>query len=137
MKEPINPNVGIVEKLFEDFSRGDMSGIMAAFSEDICWTYPDGSPAAGQHRGKKEVLDAMAVQARAYPAGLQMRDLTVHGDRDRAFAEYKWSATNARGSSVDEHALVVFEIRDGLVVVVRDFNMGKERTACGSQPLEK
>ena len=129
-------NIETVRQMFEAFGRGDIEGLLARFDDDVSWSYPEGTILGGRHQGRAGILRFISLIGRIYPAGLQVAEVTLFADRDRVFAEFPWVATSVRGDRVRERALIVFELRGGRVVAIREYNQGGERSAISDLTLD-
>lgn len=127
-----NENIQVVEKVFKDLSEGKLEAVMTSFAEAPTWRYPEGSPFKTLYEGLNGVQEYLHDVKKVYPAGRHIADLTLHGDRDRVFAEYRFTATSNHGKKVEEHALAVFELVFGKITSVREYNTGHERSVLGS-----
>ncbi len=55
-----HPNVELMRKGYEAFSRGDMKTVGGIFSEDIVWHSPGDNPLAGDFKGTDQVFGLLA-----------------------------------------------------------------------------
>jgi ketosteroid isomerase-like protein len=51
-----HPNADVVRRAYDAFSRGDMDGLGALFTDDITFSIPGRSPLAGEYKGKEAVF---------------------------------------------------------------------------------
>ena len=49
-------NVAIIRKAYEDFAKGDIPAVLAAFHPSIAWHIPGHSPLSGDYRGHDELI---------------------------------------------------------------------------------
>ena len=48
-------NADVIRKAYDDFARGDVSAVFAAFDTSISWHIPGHSPLSGDYRGHEQV----------------------------------------------------------------------------------
>ncbi|MBF2076247.1 MAG: nuclear transport factor 2 family protein [Synechococcales cyanobacterium C42_A2020_086] len=51
-----HPNVAIIKRYYEAYSRGDLATVRSIFASDITWKIPGHHPLAGTKRGADEVF---------------------------------------------------------------------------------
>ncbi len=104
--------------------RGDLAALRASFAPDATWTMGGDLPVSGTWSGPDGIIDGFL--ARMTERLDTSRPLTqeIHGivaDGDRAVAEWTSRATTAEGASYQNDYAVVFDVRDGLIVAVREY----------------
>ena len=113
------------ERLLGAFATGDLAAVGECLADDVVWHLPGDSQVAGEHTGRAAVLDFLgkAVALSEGTFGLELVD-TAYSDT-RAFAWQRITAHRA-DARLDELEVLVFEVRDGLVVdVVHRPEIGK------------
>jgi ketosteroid isomerase-like protein len=50
-----NSNAMIIRKVYQDFARGDISAVFAAFDASIAWHVPGHSPLSGDYNGHDQI----------------------------------------------------------------------------------
>jgi ketosteroid isomerase-like protein len=104
--------------------RGDLAALRASFASDATWTVGGDLPVSGTWSGPDGIIDGFL--ARMTERLDTSRPLTqeIHGivaDGDRAVAEWTSRATTTGGASYQNDYAVVFDVRDGLIVAVREY----------------
>jgi ketosteroid isomerase-like protein len=124
-----SPNVAVVQRAFDAFSRRDVEGLVAACSTEIEFHLPTaqltriGLPYRGHEGVRTYVRDAARVWAELR---LEPREYHEAGDVVVAVGRvYAWGA----GRVVDTPAAWVWRMRDGLAVRVDVFENAAEALA--------
>jgi len=81
-------NKELVQSAFDNFSKGNIAGILDMVSDDIVWNMngPDVIPFAGQRKGKAEVMDFFAqIAASSEMEKFEPQTFVAEGDKVVAF----------------------------------------------------
>ena len=125
-------NMKVVERLFEAMEKRDLDGALATFDENGYWDTPAGGPFSGRFMGKSGLRRLFQLFAVAWPEGSIARELTLHADGDRVFAEFTWNPVNDSAPRVPTRSLAVFELVFGRIAAVREFESGPPTSARAS-----
>ena len=86
MADAVNPNLALVQRMYECFNRNDMDTIRREiFAPDLVWNLPGRHPLAGTKRGADEVLAFFSqlvkanIQVTLDPAAIPTPALTPWG----------------------------------------------------------
>ncbi len=111
-------NVAVVQKIYEDFGRGDIQAVVDAFAEDAVFKQPVAgeSPLAGTYRGKEEI-DAWFhnIENLTETEAFEPREFIRQGDRVVVFGEYRFLA-KATQKSWQSEWVMSWTFRGGKVV---------------------
>jgi ketosteroid isomerase-like protein len=104
--------------------RGDIDALRASFAPEATWWLRGDLPTSGTWTGPGEILDG-------FLAGMTSRlDLTkplsqevksIVADGELAVAEWTSRATTTSGAAYENDYAVVFHVRDGKIVAVREY----------------
>jgi len=110
-----------VERYFERVVSGDPA-VAELLAEDVRWLAPQSSPVGRVHQGKPAVLALMASGVGLYdtrhPMDIQREAIVASGEH--VFVEMTIVATTGAGEPYENHYVMVFRLRDGLIVEVHE-----------------
>jgi ketosteroid isomerase-like protein len=114
----------VVQAYVSALQRGDIAALRASFARDATWWLPGGLPTSGTWRGPNEIIDGFLAQMTARldvskPLSQELNRIVADGDH--AVAEWTSRATTKSGTSYENDYAVVFRVRDGLVLEVREY----------------
>jgi len=116
-------NKQIVAALFERFSAGDITGVLALMTDDVTWRVPgkpELSPVAGSY-GKERLRRLFNRMLAQLDSGLKMTVLgsVAEGDQVAVEVESSGDLRNGRQYRQQYHFLISF--RDGKIALVREY----------------
>ncbi len=117
-------NVALVKRGYDAFSKGDLAAIQAMGAEDEVWeTTLGGAPGFRyEYRGPGEVLEFFAtLQERTGGTFKDEPEAFMPVDDDRVAVLEHITATRD-GRTLDHHVVHVFEVRDGKIRRVTEYN---------------
>jgi ketosteroid isomerase-like protein len=119
----IERNKQIAAALFERFSAGDITGVLALMTDDVTWRVPgkpELSPVSGSY-GKERLRRLFNRMLAQLDSGLKMTVLgsVAEGDQVAVEAESSGDLRNGRQYRQQYHFLISF--RDGKIAVVREY----------------
>ena len=105
----------VLERLFAAFNRHDIDGVMACFTPDVVFEAAVGPDAYGRRFvGREETGRAFVAVWTASPdAAWHVHRHTVAGDR--AFSEWRFTATRPDGGRVDVEGVDLFTFQHALI----------------------
>ncbi|MBL7488283.1 nuclear transport factor 2 family protein [Frankia sp. AgB1.9] len=104
--------------------RGDLAALRASFAPKATWTIRGDLPVAGTWTGADEILDGFLAQVVATLDPEVAVTQTLHrilADGEYAVAEWTSHAQARSGTPYDNDYAVLFQVRDGLIVSVREY----------------
>jgi ketosteroid isomerase-like protein len=110
------PNVSLVQSLYDAFARGDIPAILGAMDPDIVWDIPQAPdyPLGGTHRGPQgiaseffSVIPSYYLEFAAIP-----QHMVDNGDRVIVLGEYRGKG-KASGTAFQVPVAHVYDFRDG------------------------
>jgi len=116
-------NIGVVQRGYEAFGRGDIESLLALLDETITWSTPGPAdlPMAGNRRGRAGVaeffqtlvatVDVLRFEPKQFVAQGDVV-VVVGGDTSRV---------KATGASVEFEWVHVFTLRDGKIVAFKEY----------------
>lgn len=111
-----HPNVGLIRKGYEAFSRGDLGALSELFTQDIQWHEAGGtgSPLAGDYKGQEAVFEMFGKLVELTGGNFEVRlDECVADDR-QAVAVHMANARNGSRTYTSREA-IVFHLLEGKV----------------------
>ena len=107
-------NLKSVQKVYEDFAKGDIFSVLGFLTPDTQWTEAEGFPYAGTYVGPKAVLEGVFMRLGSEWNGFAaVPDEFVDGG-DTIVALGKYSGTyKATGKSLDVNFAHVWKVQDG------------------------
>jgi len=104
--------------------RGDLDALHASFAPKATWTLRGNLPIAGTWTGADEILDGFLAQLVATLDPQVAVTQTLHriiADGEFAVAEWTSHARARDGKPYENDYAVVFQVRDGLIISVREY----------------
>jgi ketosteroid isomerase-like protein len=109
-----HPNASVVRQLHGAFSKGDLDGALATFTDDAVWHTAGKSPLSGEARGKDQIralfMKLMELSEGTFRA--ELHDVTASDEHAVYLGRDKGQRA---GKSLDEPDSVVCHIRDGKI----------------------
>jgi ketosteroid isomerase-like protein len=110
-------NVGLVERMYECFNRGDLETIKReVFATDLVWTLPGRNPVGGVKNGPDEVIAFFAGLVRS---GIQVDLVKIDAWGDDTVVEVHRGHGESRGAALDALNCTHYQIRDGRIARVQ------------------
>jgi uncharacterized protein len=117
-------NEQIARKLYEDFAKGNVPGVLGALDPKIEWNeaenfiYAQGSPFIGPEKVLQEVFVRLGTEWNDFRA--TPNDFAVSGDR--VFVAGRYQGTfKPTGKSMDAQFMHVLTIRNGKITVFQQY----------------
>lgn len=110
-------NEALVRRIFDAFARKQGLSLRDCFADDAFWHVPGSSATAGTYRGRSEIFRFLGNLPKLTGGTYGSRLIDVLASEERAAALYRASGERD-GRSLDIDQLLLFTIRDGLVVEV-------------------
>jgi len=110
-------NADVVRRLFGAFERKDGFGLRGLFAEDAVWRVPGDSAMAGTYSGRDAIFRFLGRLPKETQGTYGSKLIDVLASADRAAALYRASGER-RGRRLDLDQLLLFRLRDGLLVEV-------------------
>ena len=110
-----HPNVELVRRGYEAFSKGDLQTIDELFADDIVWHNGTTGPFAGDRRSKKEVFEFFGELAERSNGTFAIEVHDVVGGDEHVVALTTTHGTR-NGKSLDSRGADVWRLRDGKAV---------------------
>lgn len=114
----------VVQNYLAALQRGDLEALRASFAPWATWTLRGDLPVSGTYTGAGQILDTFlaAMVARLDTTQpLSQEITTIVADGDIGVAEWTSRATTRNGQVYENDYAVVFVVRDGLIVAVREY----------------
>jgi len=110
-------NADVVRRLFGAFERKESFALRGLFAEDAVWRVPGASAMAGTYSGRDAIFRFLGRLPKETEGTYGSRLIDVLASADRAAALYRASGERG-GRRLDLDQLLLFRLRDGLVVEV-------------------
>ena len=128
--ETSNPNVEIVEGMYEAFAAGDGGAVLAKFSPDIIWneaesnSLADGNPYTGPQAVAEGVFGRLAQEWETFT----LTDQTIYAvGEDMVLATGRYRGTHAvTGKSINAQHSHIWWFEDGLVTRFQQYTDTKQ-----------
>ena len=120
-----NPNIGLIQNLYDMFGRGDIDGIVAAATPDVTIGLdgrPKDFPFLGHHKGHAGMRDFFRILAETHDI-TSFSPQEFYADADKVFVigSYSWiMKPSGRAGSSDW--LHVWTVRNGKISGMRSLN---------------
>lgn len=119
--------LALLHAFAEAWNRHDLEGLLALCIEDCVFETAAGPLACGtRHAGKDALRAAFPAAWRTWPDARWEEATHVVAPGGRAFSEWTFRGTDARGVATELRGVDLFEIRDGLIA--RKDTFRKRRT---------
>jgi uncharacterized protein len=125
---PADPraNVAAVVGMLDALSRGDRVRAKAAFAPDATWQCPPSMPWPPFYEGRDAIFDQyFAVDEDLFETGVSEYDLEVFNtvaEGDQVAVEMRHRSAGLDGQPYESDHSLVYVVRDGLIVAVREYN---------------
>jgi hypothetical protein len=120
-----NPNIGLIQNLYDMFGRGDIDGIVAQATLDVTIGLdgrPTDAPILGHHKGHAGMRDFFRILAETHDI-TSFSPQEFYADADKVFVvgHYTWvmKPSGVKGSSDWFH---IWTIRNGKIAGCRSLN---------------
>jgi ketosteroid isomerase-like protein len=116
-------NKQIAAALFERFSGGDITGVLALMTDDVTWRVPgkpELSPVAGSY-GKERLRRLFNRMLAQLDNGLKMTVLGSVSEGDQVAVEVESSGDLRNGRQYRQQYHFLIGFRDGKIAVVREY----------------
>jgi uncharacterized protein len=112
-----NPNVEIIQRMYECFNRGDMDTIrQEIFATDLIWRLPGHHPLAGTKNGAEEVI---AFFEQLNKAGIQVDLSGIDAWGENTVVEVHRGHGQSNGAVLDALNCTHYHIREGKIADVQ------------------
>ena len=117
-----SPNVQTIERLYDDFGRGDIPAVLGRLDPRVEWTVMDGSPYPGTYTGPDAVLNGIFMRLGTEWEGFRAEphEYLDAGEHVVALGRYHGSY-RAGGRSMSAAFAHVWTLRDGRVARFRQY----------------
>jgi hypothetical protein len=115
-----HPNVALLRRGYEAFSKGDMATIAALFSEDAVYHVPGSHLLSGDHRGRDAVLGVLAKLGELSGGTLSIDVHEVLATDDHGVVLH-WERASRQGKQLDSLETVVYHLRGGKITEMWSF----------------
>lgn len=116
-EETRKSNVGLVEKMYECFNRGDLQTIKdEVFSADLVWRLPGRHPLGGVKRGPDEVV---AFFGALVQSGIKVDLIDIDAWGENTVVEVHRGHGTAGNAALDALNCTHYRIRDGRIADVQ------------------
>lgn len=110
-------NLGLVEKMYECFNRGDMETIKReVFADNLVWTLPGRNPVGGVKHGADEVIAFFGGLA---STGIQVDLIKIDAWGDDTVVEVHRGHGTAKGATLDALNCTHYRIENGRIAEVQ------------------
>ena len=117
-------NIGLVQRGYEAFGRGDLDGLLSLLDANVEWKTPGASdlPTAGTRRGPAQVGEFFGVLADLIEfEHFEPQTFIADGDRVVVLGIDRFKIKGGSGRSISEPWCHVFTIRDGKIVAFQEY----------------
>lgn len=114
----------VVEAYVAALGRGDLATLRASFAPDATRTLGGDLPVSGTWNGPEGIIDGFLARMTTRLDTSRPLTQEIHGivaDADRAVVEWTSRATTTEGAPYQNDYAVAFDVRDGLIVAVREY----------------
>ena len=119
-----HPNVTLIRRTYEGLMQGYyVSALTETLSDDVVWHLPGSHPLAGDHRGRKAVLEAMAK----FDGFVRIELHDVVGNDQHVVALLR-ARGSRKGKTYQAMEVDIFHVRDGRVTEFWSFSEDQRLT---------
>jgi ketosteroid isomerase-like protein len=118
-RDAVAENRALLTAFVEAVQRGDVPALLEMVSEDLVWTVPGRSFAAGEHRGVGNVLAVLARLGEASGGTWRVAEAEVVPSDDGGFLICR-TVAEREGVSIEYGNVMQIRIEDGKIVEGRD-----------------
>lgn len=111
-----NANIAVIQKVYADFSRGDIESILNQLADDVVWEQPNqpAIPYGGKRHGRESVRQFFAAVAEVEVREFAPVEYLASGDRVVAIGH--WAGTVRRtGKSFRSAWAMAWTVTDGKI----------------------
>lgn len=112
-----HPNVAIIQRYYEAYTKGDLATVREVFAPDIVWRIPGHHPLSGAKRGVDEVFAFFQQLAKAKFRA----EVLFLGGNDAYVVDVHRGWSNLERDNIDQLWALLFRIQDGRVVEAVNF----------------
>lgn len=118
-----NRNREIVQKLYENFGRGDIPAVLEACAADVDWYFygPAVIPFAGHHVGHAEVMHFFKHVAETSTIEQFEPRVFIAAENRVVVLGFERVTARATGRSFQQEWLHDFTLRDGKIALIREY----------------
>jgi ketosteroid isomerase-like protein len=116
-------NIGLVQRGYEAFGRGDLDGLLSLLDANVEWKTPGASdlPTAGTRRGHAQVREFFGTLSELFDFELfEPRTFIADGDRVVVLGLDRIKVKGT-GKTLSEEWCHIFTLRNGKVVAFQEF----------------
>jgi len=119
-------NAAIIRKGYEDFARGNIPAVFAAFDPGITWHVPGHSPLSGDFTGHDQIGDFFrrTMELSGGEFGIDVHHVLADGDVVVALVTVN---ARRRGASASFSEVHVWRMRNGKAVAFREYQGDEQR----------
>lgn len=110
-----HPNVLLMCRATEAFSKGDMDGLRAMFDEDATWHVPGRSPVSGNYKGHSQIFAYFGKLAQLTGGTFKVEMHDCVGNDQHVVGLDRLTATRL-GKTLDINLGLVVHVRDGKIL---------------------
>ena len=115
-----HPNETLLRTLYDAFAAADMATVDRLLADDVTWYAPGTAQHAGTWHGKAELFASMGQLALMTGGTLRSEVVDVLANDRRAVVLQVTRAQRDGRPALQDREVIVFELRDGRVVEVRE-----------------
>lgn len=117
-----HPNLNIIDRFFDLYSRRDISGIKQVASENVKWTFPGQNPLSGTKVGIEEVISFFERMGSVMGSSNVQVEKLVMGVNDDNVLECQHIHTNREdGINFDQDMCVLWIFKHGKIIEGKHF----------------
>jgi ketosteroid isomerase-like protein len=119
-------NVAVIRKAYEDFSRGNIPEVFAAFDADITWHIPGHGPLSGDYTGHDQIggFFQRTMELSGGVFGIDVHNVLADGDVVVALVTVNAQRNGVSASFPEAH---VWRMRNGKAVEFREYQGDEQR----------
>ena len=111
-----HPNVALMKRGYEAFSKGDMATLTELFADDIVWHNTAGvGPLSGDLKGRDNVFGFFGQLTQLTEGSLKLDVHDILANDEHAVALITQNASR-KGQTLKQNGVHVFHIKDGRVI---------------------
>jgi ketosteroid isomerase-like protein len=114
-------NKEMVAEFFQKYGKNDLAGRLAMLHEDLVWWVAGGDlfPFSGTRNKAEYTKVSSAIWSHLRSVDMEPTGMVAEGDR--VAVEVKGHAVTIRGSTYDNLYHFLFSIKDGKIIVVKEY----------------
>ncbi len=110
-------NAALVRRIMEAFANKEGFALRECFAEDAVWHVPGAGVMSGTYRGRSEIFRFLARLPKLTGGTYRSEFVDALASEERGAGLYR-ALGEREGRTLDQHQLLLFTIRDDLVVEV-------------------